>query len=77
MTHRGRYKMAAILQTTFRSTFSSMKKSIEIYSSESKCQYVSIGSDNDLAPNRRKAIIWTSVGLVQWRIYALPGLNEL
>ena len=30
-----------------------------------------------LAPNRRQAVIWTSYGLVYWRIYAPLGLNEL
>ena len=34
----------------------------------------SIGSDNDLAPIWRQAIIWTNDGL---HIYASPGLNEL
>ena len=28
------------------------------------CQYSSIGSDNDLAPTRRLAIIWTNDGLI-------------
>ena len=37
----------------------------------------SIGSDNDLAPTRRQAIIWTNGGLFYWRIYASLGLNGL
>ena len=40
-------------------------------------QYVIIGSDNTLAPNRRQAIIWTNDGPVYWRIYASLGLNKL
>ena len=40
-------------------------------------QYVIIGSDNGLAPNRRQAIIWTNDDLVHWRIHASLGLNEL
>ena len=36
----------------------------------------SIGSDNDLVPDRLQSIIWTIVGLAYWRIYAL-GINEL
>ena len=43
----------------------------------SNLQYVIIGSDNGLAPNRRQAIIWTNDGLVYWRIYASVGLDEL
>ena len=37
----------------------------------------SIGSNNGLAPNRRKTIIWTKYGLIYWRIYASLGLNGL
>ena len=40
-------------------------------------QYSSIGSDNDLVPNRREAIIWTNDVLGCRRIYAALGLNEL
>ena len=32
-------------------------------------QYLSIGSDNGLAPIRRQAIIWTNANQVHWRIY--------
>ena len=39
-------------------------------------QYVIIGSDNGLVPNRQQAIIWTNDGLVYWGIYASLGLNE-
>ena len=37
---------------------------IEMYSLGSYWQYVIIGLDNGLAPNRRQAIIWTNDGLV-------------
>ena len=40
-------------------------------------QYVILGSDNGLAPNRRQAVIWTNDDLVHWRIHASLGLNEL
>ena len=29
--------------------------------------------DNDLAPNRRQAIIWTNTDPIHWRIYAAQG----
>ena len=35
------------------------------------------GSDNDLAPNRRQAIIWTNTNPILWRIYAALGADEL
>ena len=37
----------------------------------------SIGSDNGLAPKRRRAIVWTIVGMLYWRLYASLGLHEL
>ena len=36
-------------------------------------QYTSIV----LVPDRRKAIVWTNIGLVYWDIYASLGLNVL
>ena len=50
---------------------------IEICSLRSNWQWPSIGSNNDLAPNGRQAIVWTNDGSVYWRIYASLGLNEL
>ena len=47
-----------------------------MYSLWSIWQYIIIGSDNGLAPNKRQAIIWTNYGLVSWRKYASRGLNE-
>ena len=41
-----------------------------MYSSVSDWQNVIIGSDNDLAPNMRQAIIWTNDGPVYWRVFA-------
>ena len=50
----------------------------EVCSQMSNWQYPSIGSDNDLAPNRRQAIIWTNDVLGCRRIYvSLDLLNEL
>ena len=50
---------------------------IEICFLGSNWRYVSIGSDNGLAPSRRQAIIWTNVDPVHWRIYAALGGDEL
>ena len=43
----------------------------------SNWQYVSIGSDDGLAPHRRQTIIWTNADPVQRRIYAALGVDEL
>ena len=49
----------------------------EVSSQGSNWQYVSIGSGNGLAPNRRQAITWTKAYLVHRRIYAtLWGLGR-
>ena len=48
----------------------------EICSHGTNWQYGSFGSDNGLAPIRRQAIIWTNDGLVYWRIYTSPSLDE-
>ena len=32
---------------------------------------------NRLVPNRCEPIIWTNNGLVYWRIYAAPGVDEI
>ena len=82
LTHWGPDKMVAILQTTFSNTFSWMEMFwfpliFQVYSEGSNWQYISIGLDNGLAPNRRQAIIWTNDGLIYWCIYASLGLNEL
>ena len=36
-----------------------------------------IDSDNGLAPNRQKAVIWTSDDIVYWRINVALGHDEL
>ena len=36
-----------------------------------------MGLNNDLAPDRRQAIIWTNAELIHWRIYAALGGDEL
>ena len=46
-----------------------------MYSLGSNWQYVIIGLDNGLVPDRQQAIIWTKEGLVHRRIYASLGLN--
>ena len=38
---------------------------------------IDIVSDNDFSANKRQAIIWTSDGLDDWRIYASLGLAEI
>ena len=43
----------------------------------SNWQYVSIGSDNGLAPSRWQAIIWTNADPVHQRICAALGGDEL
>ena len=53
------------------------KKSLKYVSWGLNRQFSSIGSDNGLAPNRRQAVIWTSVGMFYGRIYVSLGLNEL
>ena len=35
-----------------------------------------IDLDNGLAPNRRKAIIWTNADPVHWRIYSALGRDD-
>ena len=50
---------------------------IQIYYLGSNWQYVSIGSDNGLAPSRRQAIIWSDADPVHWRIYMALGGDEL
>ena len=41
---------------------------------QSDQQYASIGLDNGLAPKLRQATIGTNDGLINWSIYASPGL---
>ena len=50
---------------------------IEVYSEGSNWQYSNIGSDNGLAPNRRRAIIWTNADPIRWRIYVALREDEL
>ena len=70
--HGGRGNMAAILQTIFKTLFLKRdwlyfdSNSIEIQGSN--WQLTNIGSDNILAMNRRKAIIWTNDCILYWRI---------
>ena len=48
----------------------------EICSLGSNWQQSSAGSDDDLAPSRRQAIIWTNDDLFCWCIYTSLSLNE-
>ena len=65
--------MAAISQTTFSNTFFVNKNFVFWLIFHLSCpegssyQYVSIGSDNGLATNRRQAIIWTNAEPVRRR----------
>ena len=83
LTHWGRDKMDAILQTTFLDYFLLWKllyfysNSTQIYSQRFYQQYASIGSGNGLMSKRWQAIVWTNAGLVYWCVYAPLGLNEL
>ena len=49
----------------------------EARSEWSNWQQPRIGLDNDLAPNERKAIIWTNADPIHWRIYAALRGDEL
>ena len=79
LTQWRRNKMATGSQTTF--------SDMTCFKFVPKCQ-INNETDNGLAPNRRHAIDWTNTdaiflrifsnaGLVQWRMYTSPGLNEL
>ena len=60
--------MAVISQMTYSNLYPELKllcfnsNFAEIYIQGSNYQYASIGSDNDLVPNRRLAIIWLKGG---------------
>ena len=75
LRHWGLAKIAAILQTTFLNAFSWMKTfefKIKFHWNMLfgfNWQYVNIGSDNGLTPNRRQAIIWCNDNPVHCRIY--------
>ena len=83
LTHRGRNKMAEILQMTFKCIFPEWKllncryNFIIICSLGSNWQSVSNNTYIDLVPFKRQAIIGTNVDIVHRRIYASPGLDEL
>ena len=48
-----------------------------VCSQVSNWQYLSIGLDKGLAPNKRQAIIWTNADPIRWRIYAAQGGDAL
>ena len=74
--------MDAISQTPFSNAFSERKLlyfnrlSRNFYPQGCNYPNASIDPDNCLTPNRWQVIICTKDGLVNWRIYALLGLNE-
>ena len=72
LTHLPLDKMAAISQMIFSSAFSWMKMH-ELWLKCPNWQWISIGLDNGLVPNRRQAIIWAHTDPIHWRIYAAPG----
>ena len=64
--------MAAFSQAVFSDAFSWMKSFVfwlKFYWSPKGT------TDNNPAPIRHQAIIWTNADLVHWRIYAAPVLN--
>ena len=82
LTYWGRDEVSGIIQTTLSNVFSWIKMfefriqfDWSLFPRVQLKQY-SIGSDNDLVPNRRQAIIWTNDGLSWWRICVSLGLNE-
>ena len=82
LTHWGQDKVATMLQTFpnifhWTKTFEFKKKLHWNLSLGSNWQWVSIGSDNGLVPNRQQAIIWTNDGPVYWYVYESLGLDEL
>ena len=83
LTHLPLDKMVAISQTIFSNIFSWMKclyfdyNFAEVCSQGSYWQYPRIGLGNVLAPNRRKAIIWTNADHIHCRIYAALRGDEL
>ena len=68
LTHWGRYKMAAISQTTHSNAFSWMEMLLFLFKFHwslflrVQLTISIIGSENGLAPTRRQAIIWTNDG---------------
>ena len=75
-----RHNMAVISQMIFSNTYLEWKClyliQISLKHISRAHQYDSIASDHDLAPNRRPTIIWYKGGLVYWRKYASPALND-
>ena len=76
-------KLTAFSQTIFSDAFPWMKSFIfwlkfhQACSWGSNWQYLSIGLDNGLVPNRRQAIICTNADPFHWRIYAALWSDEL
>ena len=75
--------MADIIQATFSNAFYFRKYYVLWFIHWNlilRDQQVGIGLDKDISPNRWQAIIWTTDGLVHWRIYTSNDpakLNQL
>ena len=74
--------MATILHTTYSNAFkwellNFEWRFIEIHPFGSTLEYVSIGADNGLVPNRQQIIFWPNDDPVHWPIHASPGPIEL
>ena len=83
LSHWGRDKIVAILQSSFSNAFSWIKMfgfGFKFHWSFYHRVQLTIsrhGLDNGLMTIRCQAIILTNSGLVYWRIYASVGLDEL
>ena len=81
LSHWGRDKIVAILQTSFSNAFSWIKMfGFKFHwSFYHRVQLIISrhGLDNGLMTIRCQAIILTNSGLVYWRIYASHGLDKL
>ena len=79
LSHLPLEKIAAIWRTPFSGALPWMKSFYfdsnftEVCSQWSRWRWGSIGSDNNLAPNRWQAITWTNANPVHWRIYVVLG----
>ena len=76
LTHLPSAKWPPIKHTKFSNAFSWMKK-IEFWLKFHWKWFLSVGSDNWLAPNRRQTIIWANAYPIDWRIYSALAGDEL
>ena len=83
LTHLPLDTMAAISQTIFSDAFSWMKSFVfwskfhwSLFPRVKLTIKPNIGLDNNSAPYRRQAIIWTNADPIHWRIYESLGGDE-